>query len=537
MNTYLTLFVAALMSSLISTPIIRRIAESRGWLDVPKDQRRLHSKPIPRIGGVAIYFSVMLSLAPLPLLDNLLTASLRPGRHGLIGIFLSGTLVFLFGLYDDFRGSGAVWKLSVLVIAATILYLWGVGIHGISVPFVGSIALPPTLGFALTILWVVGISNAYNLIDGMDGLAVGAGLFATLVMLIVSFAQGNVAVTVLALALSGSLIGFLRYNFNPASIFLGDSGALLIGFSLAALSMLGAQKASTAVAVAIPLMAFGLPIVDTGFTMARRFISGKPIFQGDREHIHHKLLERGWSQRHAALVLYGVCALFSLLALLTVGGGGGGRITAVALVVMASAVIFIAGRLRYPEMDEIKAGIRRTVGDRRLRVANNVRIRRAGRMMAEAETLEAIFGAAQELLNSAEFTYATIELNCGEAAANQEVFDAEMNQASRHGASMRNGVIWWAWERGDVEGHEIIESHLFWNIRLPLSMNTDERGAISLYREFGNDELLLDINYLINLFQRELTLAAERIFSKRDTSGLSAHVVGETRVRAAAARA
>jgi hypothetical protein len=219
------------------------------------------------------------------------------------------------------------------------------------------------------------------------------------------------------------------------------------------------------------------------------------------------------------------------LALLTVGGGGGGRITAVALVVMASAIIFIGGRLRYLEMDEIKAGIRRNVGDRRLRVANNVRIRRACGMMSKAETLAAIFSAAQELLKSAEFTYATIELTCGEAEANQKVFDSETKEASGiagHGAKIKNGVIWWEWERGDVEGYEIIESHLFWNIRLPLSMETEERGAISLYREFGNDELLLDINYLINLFQRELTLAAERIFSKRGMS--------ETRVRAAAAR-
>jgi UDP-GlcNAc:undecaprenyl-phosphate GlcNAc-1-phosphate transferase len=220
-----------------------------------------------------------MSLAPLPLLDNLLTESLRPNRYRLIGVLLSATLVFLFGLYDDFKGSGASWKLAVLTIAASVLYLWGVGITGVSIPFLGSIALPPVLGFALTILWVVGISNAYNLIDGMDGLAAGAGLFATLVLLMVSLVQGVTAVTVITLVMAGSLIGFLRYNFNPASIFLGDSGALLIGFSLAALSMLGAQKASTAVAVAIPLMAFGLPLVDTVFTMVRRFVSVSRSFR------------------------------------------------------------------------------------------------------------------------------------------------------------------------------------------------------------------------------------------------------------------
>src|SRR5438094_6932429 len=158
-------------------------------------------------------------------------------------------------------------------------------------------------------------------------------------------------VTVVALALTGALAGFLRYNFSPASIFLGDSGSLFIGFALAALSIQGSQKASTAVAVAIPILACGLPVVDAGVTIARRFISGKPIFQGDREHIHHMLLARGWSQRNVAFVLYSLCAVFSLLALLTVRGGGGGRITAVTLIVMAAAVVFVAGRLRYPELD------------------------------------------------------------------------------------------------------------------------------------------------------------------------------------------
>ena len=186
----------------------------------------------------------------------------------------------------------------------------------LSVPFLGTVQLPPVLSYVVTIVWLVGITNAFNLIDGIDGLASGAALFASLVLLVVSFLQERSLVIVVTLVLCGSLAGFLRYNFNPASIFLGDSGALFVGFTLAALSVVGTQKAATAIAVVVPILAFGFPMVDTAMTMGRRLISRKPIFEGDNEHIHHMLLARGWSQRKVALVLYGVCASFAMVAVI-----------------------------------------------------------------------------------------------------------------------------------------------------------------------------------------------------------------------------
>jgi UDP-GlcNAc:undecaprenyl-phosphate/decaprenyl-phosphate GlcNAc-1-phosphate transferase len=534
MNTYLTLFVVALVSSIVLTPGIRRLAQRLGWLDVPKDQRRLHLSPVPRLGGVAIFLSVLLALIPLTFLDNLVTATLRANVPALKAVMVSATLVFLFGVYDDVKGTSAKWKFLALAVAGVVLYLMGGRITAISIPFVGSIRVPEILGLALTIFWVVAISNAFNLIDGLDGLAAGAALFATLVMLVVSFLQGNSAVTVLTLIIAGSLIGFLRYNFNPASIFLGDSGALFLGFTLAALSLVSAQKASTAVAVAIPMMAFGLPIIDTSFTVMRRFISGHPLFEGDREHIHHKLLERGWSQRHVVFVLYGVCALFSLLGLLSVREGGGGRITAVVLIVLGAAVIFVAGRLRYLEADEVKAGIKRNLGDRRLRIANHMRVRRAGRMLAEANTLETIFTAVGELLKSAEFVYVAIELGClNDGPKNERVLGREINKGALRGAKMRDGLICWDWERGDVEGFEVVNSDLFWTVRLPLSTNDGSLGSITFFREFGSDELLLDINYLSSLFQRELTSAVDRVLAHDSQQSLGrriANLSGERRV-------
>src|SRR6185503_16227308 len=237
------------------------------------------------------------------------------------------------------------------------------------------------------------ISNAFNLIDGMDGLASGASLFAAIVMLIVSLILGQPLITVFSIVLCGCLIGFLPYNFHPASIFLGDSGALFIGFMLAALSVLGTQKASTAVAVTIPIIAFGVPVFDTGLSIVRRFIGGRPLFQGDREHIHHMLLARGWSQRRATLVLYGVCALFGLTALIFPATGS--KLTGFMLFVISVAVIIAVGHLRYHEVDELRAGVKRTVADRRLRVANNIRVRRAALALSKASDLDEMFATTR----------------------------------------------------------------------------------------------------------------------------------------------
>jgi UDP-GlcNAc:undecaprenyl-phosphate GlcNAc-1-phosphate transferase len=514
MNTYLTLFMVSLSASLFLTPVVRRLSQRLGWLDVPGDGRRIHEVPVPRLGGVAVFASVMLGLALLPLLDNLVTRYLSEHWAGVIAVLASSTLVFLFGVYDDLAGAQARWKFIAQGAAAVLLYYMGGRVDALTVPFVGSVELPPVLGFTLTIVWVVGISNAFNLIDGLDGLATGASLFAALVMLGVSLVNGQPLVTVVSIALAGALIGFLRYNFNPASIFLGDSGALFVGFLLAALSVTGSQKASTVVAVAIPLMAFALPVIDTGFAVIRRFISGKPLFEGDREHIHHMLLERGWSQRRVAFALYGVCALFGLLALLFASEGGEGKLTGLILLIAGAAIILTAGRLRYHEVDEVRAGLKRNLGERRVRTANHIRVRRASRALSKAQSLGDLLGAVCEVLELGEFVYATVQLGRGgDSETSERVFEREKGDRRLRGAEIRGGLVCWAWERGDIEGHEVLGSHLFWTLRMPLSTDTAGWGYINLYREFGGDGLLLDINYLSNLFQKEMALAAERIFT------------------------
>jgi UDP-GlcNAc:undecaprenyl-phosphate GlcNAc-1-phosphate transferase len=346
----------------------------------------------------------------------------------------------------------------------------------------------------------------------MDGLASGAALFASFVMMLVSLSLYNPFVTIFSLALAGALIGFLRYNFNPASIFLGDSGSLTIGFMLAALSVQGTQKASTVVAIMIPLLAFGVPMVDTGFTMVRRFLSGRPLFQGDREHIHHMLLARGWSQRRVVIVLYGACALFGLMAMLFVGQSG--RSTGLVLFVIGVAVILAVGRLRYHEIDEIKASVKRNLGNRRLRAANNLRVRRATRALSEARTLPEMFAAVQSMLEFGEFVYAVAQVGCADdAARNESLFEREKREPVLRRAGMSEGFIRWSWERGDVEADEVTGSEQFWTLRLPLTTKRGTWGYINLYRGLDGDTLMLDINYVCHLFQREMAHAAERILN------------------------
>lgn len=489
---------------------MRRISENYGWLDEPRDERRVHRRAVPRLGGVAIFAAIAITLAALPFVDNLVTQSLGTYGSRLFVVLLPAVLVFLFGLYDDLRGTDARLKFIAQGLAAALFYALGGRIEALSIPFIGSVELPSVLSFALTVLWVVGITNAFNLIDGMDGLAAGAALFASMVILVVSLVLGHPLVTVVTVVLCGALVGFLRYNFNPASIFLGDSGSLFIGFTLAVLSVQGAQKASTAIAVAVPLLAFGLPVVDTGLAIVRRFISGRPLFQGDREHIHHMLLARGWSQRRVALVLYGVCALFGLMALLFISETG--RTTGLMLFVVGTAVMLAVGRLRYHEVDEVKASMKRNLAEHRLRAANNIRVRRASRAMSEAKTISGFFSAVQEMLELSEFVYATVQLGCGsDAARNESAPLLEKGSRSIRGAEVRNGSIYWSWERGDIEAAEIVGSGRFWTLRLPLSTERGRWGYINLYRRFGSDALLLDINYLCGFFQYEMAQAAERV--------------------------
>jgi UDP-GlcNAc:undecaprenyl-phosphate GlcNAc-1-phosphate transferase len=370
---FIAVFVAALLASAILTRLVRDYSVARGWVSMPGSGRHVHTRPIPRTGGVAIF---------LTLWGMTLLAHWLPGHFGTrafpfsyltLKIMGPATIIFLIGLVDDIYGLSAYIKFAVEAGAALLLFFNGVGISRWSM-FAGHTHLGWLVGLPLTIVWVLWITNAFNLIDGLDGLAAGSALFATLVSCVVALLYDNEVVLFLTLALAGAITGFLRYNFNPASIFLGDCGSLLIGFLMSGIAIAGSHKSPTLVAVVIPVISLGLPILDVAIAVIRRFLSCKRLFDPDREHIHHKLLGRGISHRQAVLVLYGVSACFGLFSLLLLNPGG--VATATVLVMVGICVVIGVQQLRYHEFLELGRVANRTLNQRHV-IANDISIRRA----------------------------------------------------------------------------------------------------------------------------------------------------------------
>src|SRR5437660_475282 len=295
-------------------------------------------------------------------------------------------MAFLLGAYDDVRGASPYLKFTVQAIAGALLFAGGLRILDLPVLF-GGHQFSWFIGLPLTILWVLAITNAFNLIDGLDGLAAGSALFSTLVAFVVALLNGYSLVTVMTIALAGAILGFLRYNFNPATIFLGDSGSLFIGFLLSALALAGAQKAPTIVAVAIPVVSFGLPILETVLSILRRLISGRPVFTADREHIHHKLLQHGMTHRQVVILLYGVSAIFAMLSLFLLWPTGSSL--GLVLAVLGIGIWIGVQHLGYLEFGELARVAQRTLNQPQIFV-NNLAIRRATEELKVARDYEQV---------------------------------------------------------------------------------------------------------------------------------------------------
>ncbi|MBM3784402.1 MAG: undecaprenyl/decaprenyl-phosphate alpha-N-acetylglucosaminyl 1-phosphate transferase [Acidobacteria bacterium] len=306
------LAAVAFLISLLLTPFIRDHAIRRDWVDHPTEARKIHTRPIPRLGGVAIVVAYLTALglalvAPYKSLPFDLPTAFAAG----IRLLPAATTIFAVGLIDDIFNLRPWQKLAGQVAASGMAYAAGFGIT----VFQGD-PLPAWISLPVTIFWLVGCSNALNLIDGMDGLAAGVGFFAAMTTMIAALTHQNEPLAVVTAPLAGALLGFLRYNFNPASIFLGDCGALLIGFLLGCFGAVWSHKSATLLGMTAPLMALAIPLLEVLISIARRFLRGQPIFKADKEHIHHRLLARGLTTRRAVLILYGFCGLAALFSLL-----------------------------------------------------------------------------------------------------------------------------------------------------------------------------------------------------------------------------
>lgn len=311
----------------VATPLVIRLARRLGAVDAP-GRRKIHGSPIPRIGGVAIFAGFVAGLA----FAAHATGALWPMGHVSVywrGLALAATFMLLVGLVDDLRSLSFRWKFAAQILAATFVWYCGFRIEVLSHPLGGSLELG-IFSLPLTVLWVVGITNAVNLIDGLDGLATGVALITTSTVAVIALIRQELGTAAASVTLAGSLVGFLRFNFNPARIFLGDSGSMFLGFVLAVTAVRGSQKGPTAVALLVPLLVLGLPLLDTGLAIVRRLYrltnrgrqspsaaryvlrNFTTIFLPDRGHIHHRLLELGLSHRRAVIVLYVVAAVLAL---------------------------------------------------------------------------------------------------------------------------------------------------------------------------------------------------------------------------------
>ncbi len=366
---FITVFVAPLVLAFGITPAVIWFATRIGALDQP-NERKVHTTPTPRLGGIAIYISFCLSLLLTFYFEpeQRAIASLDP--HAAVMLVLSLTLVLMLGVWDDLQPMKPSRKFLGQVIAASIVYLAGFRISAVTHPFGPELLHLNFLDYPVTILWIVGITNAFNLIDGLDGLASGVALIVSLTIFTISYLKGVTMSAMMALILGGAVLGFLPYNFNRARIFLGDSGSLFLGFTLAILSIQSSTKGSTAFSVIVPMLALGLPIMDTLLSMMRRLIRSLVhdshkretiiqkfvvMFLPDRGHIHHQLIARGFSHRTAVLVLYVVSCLFGFGAFMVTVSND--PTTSGILITIGIATFIGVSQLRYKEMAVLRNGV------------------------------------------------------------------------------------------------------------------------------------------------------------------------------------
>jgi UDP-GlcNAc:undecaprenyl-phosphate GlcNAc-1-phosphate transferase len=307
--------LAALISYLL-TPIVQQAALRCGAAHEPR-ARDLHTRPVARWGGLAIYaaftIAVLLSLAVLHwgFGREIMWRTMKAG----MGVFLAGTILSIIGALDDLYDISPGKQLAAQLLCAALVIPFGVRIDVLSDPFrPGEQIFLGMWSYPVTVLWMVGVTNAINWIDGLDGLAAGVCAIAAMTLTLMAVQKAQPALALMAAALCGSLLGFLRYNFNPAKIFMGG-GALFVGFSLASLATMGAFKVAAAMALLVPVLILGLPIFDTAFVIIRRALSGHPIYKADKSHLHHRLLARGFSQRQTVLILYVVSLSLSVVAI------------------------------------------------------------------------------------------------------------------------------------------------------------------------------------------------------------------------------
>lgn len=331
MLQYVVPFIIALVVSYILTPGVKKVAIKVGAVDRP-NARKVHTHVIPRLGGLAIYIGFMAAVL-----------FCVPLHHELIGMLLGCTAIVAIGIWDDICNIPARVKLVGQIAAACIPVAFGIQIEWLTNPFGDILVLPEVIAIPVTIFWIIGFTNTVNLIDGLDGLAAGVAFIASISMFLLAVNLNQFLPALIIVSMAGAALGFLQYNFNPAKIFMGDTGSMLLGYTLAVSAVLGLVKTAATVALVVPIIALGLPILDTTFAIIRRRMSGVPIFQPDKGHLHHRLLALGMTQKQAVLIMYFVSMILGIVALFVANVSY--QMGIVTVLVVLAVIIYSAKRI------------------------------------------------------------------------------------------------------------------------------------------------------------------------------------------------
>jgi len=491
MRTYFFLVAISALACFLFSRRLAQIALERNWARRQGDDAR--GSGVPRLGGVAMLAASLFALLLLLLWDNDVARHLVQKPMEGVGLLIAVLCVFSIGLYDDLRGARPWQKLLMQALAGCALYFAGYHVDLLTNPVSGGSFTLGWLSLPITLVWLIAISNAFNLIDGLDGLAAGVGLFSTLALFLLALLTQNPFMAAIAAVLAGSLMGFLPNNFAPARIYLGDSGSLTVGLTLAALAVRSSLKGPVLVTLAIPLMVFGLPLLDAGVTTARRFLSGHPIFRRDEEHLHHRLLKIGMTHRAAVLALYGVAAFFALASLLLVNY----KSSAAPLIALLCGLLawLVVRQMDYAEFSELDSHLRIAFGSQRKVLRNQIQIRKAEKQMEQAAGIDQAWEIAGSVFAALEFDSASCHL-----------------AASRGASSV---TLRWNGAAGAQPPRQSTE---LWTMVIPLVVENRRVGHVELARRISAGTILFRTGALIaflggtfaEITQRAATQLAEQ---------------------------
>lgn len=492
MTTSLVAFLVAFAVSVVATFVARSAARFWGIVDRPDGFRKMHSRATPRLGGVAIFIGFVAPVAALYFVYRNAVSEMLYQRPLLLAGLLGGGAVALgMGVVDDVRNLPARWKLLLQVVAACIAFAAGIAIKSVSNPFGEPIVLG-LLSFPFTVFWFVACMNAINLLDGLDGLAAGISLFVTVTMFLVALIFRNTFSMLLLSSLGGATLGFLLFNFHPARIFLGDSGSMFLGFMVGSLALLGSQKAEAATALFIPIVALGLPILDTSLAIVRRWARRLPLSAADNQHIHHVLLSWGLTQRQAVLILYVICLVLGGAALIVALGQDETIVLVLgALGVIAFVCIRVLGKLH---LLDLWGRVSEDLRHQQQSAAARVSVQEAVARMRSAASTSALWEALVSGLEGLDLDFARLQ-----------VLGAPMSKPSTL-----------VWSNGQGQHGSRQQTPDRWLAHLQVQSNGHFFGELVLGKVVQRRPLLAEAPELVDQLRSEMAAQMERLSVKSE---------------------